>query len=602
MENNNASASDPEPQQASEAPPVVRPPPEDTVVRPPPEDTGKKVLNSEGVEVSKWSIRTKIWDHLEKNDLVNFPRPCNNRIPNFVDAAVAAEKVADMEQFKSAHTVKINPDKPQENARFLTLEANKTLLVPTPRLRTGLFNKITPPEDANKEILRKCSTALGTKEHSKKISLKDKVDVDLVIVGSVAVSKEGYRIGKGEGFADLEYAMMATMEAVGPDTVVVTTVHDDQIVEIPEDLLEDHDLTVDFIVTPTQVIETGCKRPKPQGIIWSKLDYEKLYRIPVLRKLRDLEREAGKDVRLKGQEGDDEEFEERMDQERRERGFRGRGTRGMGRRPFRGRRGGGGGGGGGRFGGSGGGGGRRRPRHDDSADQGDESNKENADESNDNGEGSGERGGRRRRQYRNKGYRRSKPRQSESELSDGAAGEQDGEEGKENRRPPRRRNRRRGMGSRPGNSQDNSDGENRRSDGDENRPPPRPRRPRIETSPDGVVFVGGISRRLRVSEFKTEMRGCDVHPVRLVWRGGRGFAFLHFQSADNANMAVKALAGLEIDGRELNVELARQDRPDRPRQRNNNNSRRNPKEAVSSESANQESVGSSDVAVEGGER
>lgn len=579
MENNNASASDPEPQQASEAPPVIRPPPE---------DTGKKVLNSEGVEVSKWSIRSKIWDHLEKNDLVNFPRPCNNRIPNFVNAAVAAEKVAAMEQFKSARTIKINPDKPQENARFLTLEADKTLLVPTPRLRTGLFNKITPPEDANKEMLRKCSTALGTKEHSKKISLKEKVTVDLVIVGSVAVSKEGYRIGKGEGFADLEYAMMATMEAVGPDTVVVTTVHDDQIVEIPEDLLEDHDLTVDFIVTPTQVIETGCKRPKPQGIIWSKLDYEKLYRIPVLRKLRDMEREEGKDVRLKGQEGDDEEFEERMDQERRERGFRGRGTRGMGRRPFRGRRGGG--GGGGRFLG------RRRPRQDDSADQGDESNKENADESNDNGEGGGERGGRRRRQYRNRGYRRSKPRQSESELSDGAGGEQEGEDGKENRRPPRRRNRRRGMGSRSGNNQDNSDGENRRSDGDENRPPARPRRPRIETSPDGVVFVGGISRRLRVSEFKTEMRGCDVHPVRLVWRGGRGFAFLHFQTADNANTAVKALAGLEIDGRELNVEMARQD--NRPRQRNN---RRNPKEAASSESANQESVGS-DVAVEGGER
>lgn len=334
----------------------------------------------------------------------------------------------------------------------------------------------------------------------------------------------------------------------------------------------------------SQVITTGCKRPKPLGIIWSKLEYEKLYRIPVLRKLRDIERDMGRDVRLKGQEGEDEEFEERMDQERRERGYRGRGGRGgAGRRPYRSRR------GGGRLGG------RRRYRQDDSADQGDESNKENADESNDNGEG-GERGGRRRRQYRNKGFRRSKPRHSESELSDGAAGEQEGEDGKENRRPPRRRNRRRGMGSRSNNSQDNySDGENRRSDGDENRAP-RPRRPRIETSPDGIVFVGGISRRLRVSEFKTEMRGCDVHPVRLVWRGGRGFAFLHFQSADNANTAVKALCGLEIDGRELNVELARQD--NRPRQRKG----RNPKEAASSESANQESVGSSDVPVEGAER
>jgi 5-formyltetrahydrofolate cyclo-ligase len=31
----------------------------------------------------------------------------------------------------------------------------------------------------------------GVKEHSKKISLKDKVTIDLVIVGSVAVSREG---------------------------------------------------------------------------------------------------------------------------------------------------------------------------------------------------------------------------------------------------------------------------------------------------------------------------------------------------------------------------------------------------------------------------
>merc|ERR1712154_80605 len=99
-------------------------------------DNGKKVLNKLGVEVSKWSIRKKIWDHLEEKELVNFPRPCNNRIPNFVDAAIAADKSAELEAFKKARTVKINPDKPQEHARFLTLEANKTLLVPTPRLRT----------------------------------------------------------------------------------------------------------------------------------------------------------------------------------------------------------------------------------------------------------------------------------------------------------------------------------------------------------------------------------------------------------------------------------------------------------------------------------
>ena len=38
-------------------------------------------------------------------------------------------------------------------------QAGKTLLVPTPRLRTGLFNNITPPEGASKEQLRICSSS-----------------------------------------------------------------------------------------------------------------------------------------------------------------------------------------------------------------------------------------------------------------------------------------------------------------------------------------------------------------------------------------------------------------------------------------------------------
>lgn len=39
----------------------------------------------------------------------------------------------------------------------------------------------------------------------------------------------GYRIGKGEGFTDLEYALMAYMGAVSESTTVVTIVHDCQV-------------------------------------------------------------------------------------------------------------------------------------------------------------------------------------------------------------------------------------------------------------------------------------------------------------------------------------------------------------------------------------
>jgi 5-formyltetrahydrofolate cyclo-ligase len=39
----------------------------------------------------------------------------------------------------------------------------------------------------------------------------------------------GYRIGKGEGYADLEFAMMMKMGAVDQNTVIATTVHDCQV-------------------------------------------------------------------------------------------------------------------------------------------------------------------------------------------------------------------------------------------------------------------------------------------------------------------------------------------------------------------------------------
>ncbi|XP_041314807.1 methenyltetrahydrofolate synthase domain-containing protein isoform X3 [Pyrgilauda ruficollis] len=234
---------------------------------------------------SKWDIREKVWEHLEASGLADFPRPVRGRIPNF-------------KEFRAARTVKINPDAPQRNARFLTLEARKTLLVPTPRLRSGLFNRIVPPPGATKEMLRRCATSQGVRDYSVPVGLDGKAQVDLVVVGSVAVSEKGWRIGKGEGYADMEYAMMVSMGAVQEDTPVVTIVHDCQVLDIAEELLGDHDLTVDYILTPTRTIQTNCKRPKPQGIMWHKVSSEMLGKIPILKTLRCREKQAGKDVTL----------------------------------------------------------------------------------------------------------------------------------------------------------------------------------------------------------------------------------------------------------------------------------------------------------------
>uniref|UniRef100_A0A803TZT7 Methenyltetrahydrofolate synthase domain-containing protein n=1 Tax=Anolis carolinensis TaxID=28377 RepID=A0A803TZT7_ANOCA len=279
-------------------------------------ETGEQVVSS---SVSKADIRQNVWDFMEANNLADFPRPVHHRIPNFKGASSASARLPDLGEFQKAQTgsfkmgcsieawgvfdkareVKVDPDKPLEGIRLAALQARKTLLVPTPRLRTGLFNRIVPPPGATKEMLRKCATSQGVRDYSVPVGLDAKVQVDLVVVGSVAVSEKGWRIGKGEGYADMEYAMMVSMGAVKEDTVVVTAVHDCQVVDIPEALLADHDLTVDYILTPTRTIKTGCKRPKPQGILWHKISPETLAKIPVLKNLLYREKQEGKEVTLK---------------------------------------------------------------------------------------------------------------------------------------------------------------------------------------------------------------------------------------------------------------------------------------------------------------
>ncbi|XP_066050823.1 methenyltetrahydrofolate synthase domain-containing protein isoform X3 [Chamaea fasciata] len=210
---------------------------------------------------SKWDIREKVWEHLEASGLADFPRPVRGRIPNFKGASHAATRLLGLQEFRAARSVKINPDAPQRNARFLTLE--------------------------------------GVRDYSVPVGLDGKAQVDLVVVGSVAVSEKGWRIGKGEGYADMEYAMMVSMGAVQEDTPVVTIVHDCQVLDIAEELMDDHDLTVDYILTPTRTIQTNCKRPKPQGIMWHKVSSEMLGKIPILKTLRCREKQAGKDVTLR---------------------------------------------------------------------------------------------------------------------------------------------------------------------------------------------------------------------------------------------------------------------------------------------------------------
>lgn len=238
----------------------------------------------------KWEIRQRIWDLMEAKDIARFPRPVHHRIPNFVGADVAAARLAELPEFQSAQCIKVNPDTPQRPVRHAVLAGKKTLLTPQPRLRTGFFSTVDMSTLPSLVQIEDCTTSKGVAKWGTPVTLHDSYTVDLVVVGSTAVCPTtGARVGKGEGFAELEWGILSAQGNLDPTTtLVVTTVHDEQVVsDIPAGSLTKHDVPVDVIVTPTRVIRVPNRAPKPSGIFWDLLSPQKLGQIRVLRQLKE---------------------------------------------------------------------------------------------------------------------------------------------------------------------------------------------------------------------------------------------------------------------------------------------------------------------------
>jgi 5-formyltetrahydrofolate cyclo-ligase len=188
---------------------------------------------------------------MEEKGIARFPRPVFHRIPNFIGAERAARRLGELPEYKAAKTVFSNPDSPQRPVREMTLRDGKTLVMATPRLKKGFL--ILAPDAVPQRSISHASTIRGAFEHGRCAEPTD-AEVDLFVEGSVAVSPDGGRLGKGTGYSDKEYAILKNSRSLAPNALVVTNVHDVQIVEdIPHD---EWDVRVDMIITPTKIIET----------------------------------------------------------------------------------------------------------------------------------------------------------------------------------------------------------------------------------------------------------------------------------------------------------------------------------------------------------
>ena len=237
--------------------------------------------------MTKDAIRHKVWSRVTTAGVARFPR-AHGRIPNFVGAGRAATLLTGLTLWKRARVIVADAGAPQLPVRRAALRDGKTVYLALPGLRAERCFLELDPDRLGAHYWRAASL-WGARELGRPAAPHEVRAVDLVLIGSVAVTRQGARVGKGSGATDLAYALLRQIGKVREYTPILTTIHPLQVVDdrIP---MRAHDIPVDFLVTPDQVVAAPSLYPRPRGILWDLLPDERIRSIPILRKER---REAG---------------------------------------------------------------------------------------------------------------------------------------------------------------------------------------------------------------------------------------------------------------------------------------------------------------------
>jgi 5-formyltetrahydrofolate cyclo-ligase len=229
------------------------------------------------IDYAKQRAREQVWAALEREGAAL--AGVAGHIPSFVGADQAATRLANLDAWRSARVLKANPGKAQVPVRVRALEDGKLLYMAVPRLAIPKPFYLLDPAELTVPF-ETVATSTGAADNARTIGVDEMQPVDLIVCGSVAVNRQGVRVGKGAGYSDIEVALLTEAGLIRSETVIVTTVHQLQVAddELPE---TEHDFSVDLIVTPGEVIR--CRPPRrPRGIVLEHLSKEKVAEIPVL--------------------------------------------------------------------------------------------------------------------------------------------------------------------------------------------------------------------------------------------------------------------------------------------------------------------------------
>ena len=195
----------------------------------------------------------------------------------------AAQKLRSLPEYRATNTVFAAPDRSLHQARINCLADGKNLVMPGPSIREGFF--LLPARSIAFRDIPAAVTYKGLTEKGQLLKSTDiaGLSVGLLLTDSLAVDRNGGRIGDGSGFFDLCCALLQELGGLRQEWSAMTFIREEHL--SPDLLPQDEwDITMAGAITQA-IIHTFDQHPQRPGIFWDALSKDRIKRIDPLWKL-----------------------------------------------------------------------------------------------------------------------------------------------------------------------------------------------------------------------------------------------------------------------------------------------------------------------------
>jgi len=239
-------------------------------------------MSSDAQSEAAQEHRRRIWAELAKvaRPDSRFHWDFSSFIADFEGSEVCAQRITELASYEESELLFVTPDNSTEALRHLLLRSGRPFLMTTYGIGRGFLH--LDPRTVPEADRRYAATLDGADRYGVGVTLADIARgprLGLLVTGGSAVCRNGVRFGKGHGYFDLEWALLSEIGAVDDATEIADVVHDCQVVEDDLDP-EEHDVPVDWIVTPTATMRTVGPDRAPGRVRWDLLAGSPLANIP----------------------------------------------------------------------------------------------------------------------------------------------------------------------------------------------------------------------------------------------------------------------------------------------------------------------------------